>query len=71
MAALRQHENCIPVFAIVFHVELVENHLRESRYIGVQREESGFVGEDAVSPRREGLWERWDLGCHDVVSSLD
>lgn len=57
----------LPVFSIVLHVELVENHLWEPRNIAVQRVKARLVRKDTVSPWSVGLWECWHLGCHVVV----
>lgn len=54
----------VPVFSVVFHVELVEDDLRQPRNIVVHVVKARPVGEDAVCPWSVGLWESWGLGCH-------
>lgn len=51
----------LPVFPIILHLQLVQDHLGEPGNIRVQGEKAGPVGKDAVSPWSERLWERWDV----------
>lgn len=57
----------LPVFSIILHFELVEDHLREPGNVWVQGMKSWQVREDAVSPWRVSRRECRGLGCHVVA----